>query len=623
MLRRINHLVATAILVVGFLLFALTNNLLLGGLRLDLTDNKLYTLSSGTREILAGIDEPVNLYFFFSGKVSEDLTSLRAYAQRVREVLEEYELRADGKLKLHLIDPEPFSEEEDQAAAFGLQKVQINQAGDEFYFGLAGTNALDDREIISFFQPDKEEFLEYELSKLIYSLSADNRSVLGLFSGLPVDGQIDQTTYQVQPAWVVIKQLKELFNVKTLSELSGSSLADLDLLMLVHPKNLTDAHNFAIDQFVMAGGKLLAFVDPLAELEQPDPAQPSLPDRASAINTLSGHWGVRLRESGAGQYQVLADANAALLVNDAAGTPVRHLAIPGFSAANFSSDSIVTAPLESVNMATAGILEVTEVAGIEVETLIKSSNQAMPLDSVQFQFLTNPADLQQGFKATGEIYPVAVRLSGSATTAFPAGGPSGEADFIESTDQLQVVIVADTDVLSDRLWVQVQSFFGQQVATAFADNGSLITNLVDNLSGSNALISVRSRGRFSRPFTLVEDLRRKAEASYLQKQEGLQARLTETEKQLNELQSNRVVDGVLTLTPEQQAALNQFQAEKLKIRKALREVRHQLDRDIEFLGSSLKFLNIILLPVLLTALLLAVRLFRRRRGVARSSVVAS
>ncbi len=603
MLKRANFVTSLVAVFAVFLLFTLVNNLLLGGLRLDLTANKLYTLSTGTKEILKEIDEPINLYFFFSGKASEDLTSLRSYALRVQEILEEYELRADGKIKLQVIDPEPFSEAEDQAAGFGLQNVPINQSGKEIYFGLAGTNALDDREIIPFFQLDREEFLEYELSKLVYNLNTDDKFALGIFSNLPVTGQTDPTTYQVQPAWVVVQQLQELFQVRDISDLSSEALAGLDLLLLIQPKDLDDSQRFVIDQFVMAGGKLIVFADPLADTER---TRQSAPTRmATGMNPLLEKWGVQLRPD-----KILGDAQVALMVNLASGASVRHLGILGFTANNFAADDLVTASLESVNFSTTGILALEEVPGIDTKVLIESSTSAMPFNSLQFQFLSSPGDLQQGFTATGETYPVAVRLSGTATTAYPDGIDGHEGDVIQSTDQLQVIVVADTDVLSDRLWVQVQNFFGQQITSAFADNGSLITNLVDNLSGSNALISIRSRGQFSRPFTRVEDLRRQAEAGYLKSSEDLQVRLRETEEKLSALQSVRINDGMLTLTPEQNAALKQFQDEKLKIRKQLRSVRHQLDKNIESLGARLKFLNIVLLPLLLTGLLLVGRKLR-------------
>ena len=315
------------------------------------------------------------------------------------------------------------------------------------------------------------------------------------------------------------------------------------------------------------------------------------------------------------ENEVLGDLDAALLVAGADGSPVRHLGILGFSERHLSREDVVTAPLESINLATAGILDVDEVDGIIASTLITSSTDAGSLPAMQFQFLNDPAELQTGFSPAGESFVTAVRLSGTATTAFP-DGVDGVMPQYEQTEELQVVMIADTDILSDRLWVTVQNFFGQQIASAFADNGSLLTNLVENLSGSAALIDVRSRGQFSRPFDVVEKLRREAEAKYLENAETLQVQLAETERQLSELESSRVEDGLLTLTPEQEEALDRFQAEKLKIRKDLRDVRHQLDKDIESLGTLLKFINILLMPLLLTGILAAFRLLKLGRQTA-------
>ena len=352
----------------------------------------------------------------------------------------------------------------------------------------------------------------------------------------------------------------------------------------------------------MSGGKLIVFVDPLAEMVAPEAPGMSVPSGSSSeLNRLTATWGVSLRDG-----EVLGDSEAALMVGGADGAPVRHLGILGFTNQYFSGDDIVTADLESINFSTAGILDVDEVDGIDAKSLIASSSAAGSLDAIAFQFLNDPAELQQGFQSTGENYSVAVRLSGKALSTFPE--MSGEETHIAETNQLNVVIVADTDVLSDRLWVQIQNFFGQQVASAFADNGSFVANLVENLSGSSALIEVRSRGQFSRPFVVVEELRRLAEAKYLKNAEDLQTRLAETDRQLSELESARVDDGLLTLSTEQEAALVNFQDEKLRIRKDLREVRHSLDQDIEQLGGKLKFINILLMPLLLTLALLGIRM---------------
>ena len=585
-------------LVAAFFLFTLVNNLMLGSVRLDLTENGLYSVSDGTREVIADLEEPVNLYFFFSEKASKDLTALRAYSQRVREMLEEYQLLAGSKINLHIVDPEPFSEQEDQAAEFGLQSVPVNQAGEALYFGLAGTNALDGQVVLPFFQPDREAFLEYELTKLIYNLSAVEKPTVALYSELKVEQSVDPRSFQPTPGWVFMDQLKELFQIEKIDELSLSAIGTAELLLLIHPGTLEDAALYAVDQHVMSGGKLIVFVDPLAETVPPGTSV--LSGSSSELNRLTATWGVSLRDG-----QVLGDSEAALMVGGVDGAPVRHLGILGFTNQYFSGDDIVTADLEAINFSTAGILDVDEVDGIDAKSLIASSSVSGSLDVIQFQTLSDPAELQQGFQSTGESYSVAVRLSGKSRSSFPE--MSGEETHIAETEQLNVVIVADTDVLSDRLWVQVQNFFGQQVASAFADNGSFVVNLVENLSGSSALIEVRSRGQFSRPFVVVEELRRIAEAKYLRNAEDLQARLAETDRQLSELESARVDDGLLTLSAEQEAALVNFQSEKLRIRKELREVRHRLDQEIEQLGGKLKFINILLMPLLLTLALLGIR----------------
>lgn len=602
-----NHTFSLLLIVAAFLVFTLLNQLTLSQTRLDLTQNGLYTLSDGTIEIVEELEEPINLYLFFSDKVSEDLSSLRTYALRVKEMLREYQLVGGANINLEIIDPEPFSEAEDRAAAFGLQSVPVNQAGDELYFGLAGTNALDGEEVIAFFQPDREAFLEYEVSKLIYSLDLAAKPKVGVYSGLDIDQRTDPATFQSTPAWVFLEQLRELFDVELLDEMSERKLVDVDILIVIHPQAMTDMQLFAIDQHVLGGGKLIAFVDPIAEMTPAGAPGMQMPSASSSdLNRLTQAWGVSLRSA-----EVLADADIALMVGDASGRPVRHLGILGFNTTNFSPDDIVTAPLETINMSTAGVLDVDQVDGIATEVLVGSSEYASPLPAMQFEFLSDPAELQQGFSPTGERYVTAVRLSGRAVSAFPEG-VDGLAPALLETDSLSVVIVSDTDILADRLWVQVQSFFGQQIASAFADNGSFVANLVDNYTGSSALIGVRSRGQFARPFDVVNHLRRDAEAQYLQSAEDLQAQLIDTENQLAELETARVSEGLLTLTAEQEAALENFQDEKLRIRKELRDVRHRLDKDIEDLGTTLKFLNILLLPLLLTGLMLGVGMVRRR-----------
>ena len=616
-----------------FFAFTMLNNALFSSARIDLTENKLYTLTLGTRDLIAEIDEPIKFRFFFSQRASEDLTALRAYARRVQELLEEYQALAGGSINLEIIDPEPFSEEEDLAAQFGLQSVPVNNAGDELYFGLVGTNSVDDQLIISFFQPDKEEFLEYDISRIIHQLNSSRKPKVGLLSSLKIQGDIDTSTFQTTPAWVVIDQLTQQYEVVDVAMDATELPRDMQLLIIVHPKSLSDATLFAIDQFAMAGGRVLLFVDPLAEMERRPPG--AMPTEPASDFSLLSNWGMQLRAD-----TVLADSAAALNVGGSNGQSVRHLGILGLSAENFNSDDVSLASLESINVTTSGILDMVGRPESRIDILIQSSENAMPMASTEFQSLTDPEQLLKTFVPTGKRYTIAARISGKAVTAYPGGVdvetvPEAEAEaevegqgqgqvestrdtqlhqaVLTGTDKLNVIVVADTDILTDRLWVQVQNFFGQAIASPWANNGDFVLNSVDNLLGGSELISIRSRGRFSRPFTVVESLRLAAQSKYQKSADTLQRELKETEAELNEVESSQSDQNLLALSPEQEQAITQFQDEKLRIRKQLRDVRHQLDKDIEGLGATLKLINIIVLPLLLVLVIYAMRYTRGAR----------
>ena len=586
-------LIALAVLL--FFVFNAFNHLVFKDARLDLTEGQLYTLSEGSLNLVQGVEEPVQLYFFFSEAASRDLTPIRTYADRVESMLEEFALASNGMLLVERIDPAPFSEAEDEAAAFGLQAVPVSATGDSLYFGLAGSDALDNVETIPFFQPDREMFLEYEISQLIDRLARPKREMVGLISTLPVTNQVNPQTFQPEPGWQSILSLEDTVTLESIDVSAEEIPEGLAALVLIHPKSLPDQMKTALVRYLASGGKVIAFLDPLAEMDRAaaSPMMPSLPSgQASSLNWLTRSLGVQMREA-----EVLGDPQLALSVSTPSGAPTRHLAILGLTNAQLNSESIVTAQLDSLNFASAGFFDIDSPT-VAVETLIESSEFANGIAASQLQFLQNPEDLMQSFSEGSEARPIAVRLSGPTTLET---GLEGDAPV--EVSNLDLILVSDTDVLSDRLWVQVQNFFGQQVATAFADNGSLLTNLVDYFAGSQDLISVRSRGRFTRPFEVVQSLRREAETQYLASAEQLQLELNETERQLADLESQQESDGVLRLSDEQEAALVRFQDEKLRIRKALRDVRHRLDQDIDQLGEHLKLLNIIVLPILLTLML--------------------
>ncbi|MGP0170552.1 GldG family protein [Pseudomonas sp. NCHU5208] len=596
------------LIAVAFIAFNLLAGIGLGGARLDLTEQKLYTISDGTKQILGELDEPINLYFFYSDKVAKDLPALRTYAQRVEEMLKAYQAQSNGKIHLHIIDPEPFSEDEDKAAQFGLQAIPLQQGGDSIYFGLAGTNALDNTQVIPFFALDQEEHLEYELSRLVQTLAKPELPVVGVLSELPMTGGFDMMTQQPTPPWMVLEQVRQLFKIETLKPDVDQIPDSISVLWLVHPKHLPQQTLYAIDQFVLRGGKLMVFVDPYAEADTGGMPGEMAVDKSSDLEPLFKAWGLRMVPD-----KVLGDGSYAMSVNRGQGQrPVRHAAWLNLPRKALDQNDIATAGLENITVATAGILEPVEGAKTHFTPLMQSSEYAMPFDVKRFAMLSNPEELIRDLEPTGERYAIAARIDGPAKSAYP-DGIEGHKDGLKQADNINVIAVADTDILSDRMWVQVQDFFGQRIPQPWADNGSFTVNALDNLSGTDALISVRSRGRFSRPFTVVDELQRAAEQRFRDKEQALQARLSETEQQLAALQHSDDPNKALELTPEQQKTLQRFIQQKLEIRKELRDVQYQLNANIESLGRTLKIINIALVPALLTLGVLALWLWRRRR----------
>ena len=597
------------LIALAFLAFNMVSGLLFSGARLDLTEQKLYTISEGTESILEELKSPIELQFFYSDGAVRELVPLRNYARRVEELLRAYERAAGGKLKLQVIDPQPFSEEEDRAAELGLQAVPLDRGGDKVYFGLAGTNAEGHTQTIPFFPLDQEEFLEYDISRLVQSLATAQLPVVGVLSGLQINGGFDMRTQQATPPWMVLEDIRQLFHIESLKHDIDMIPTNVSVLLLVHPKQLPEQTLYAIDQFVLRGGKLLVFVDPFSEADPGSMMGPGgfAEEKASELEPLFKAWGLRMPAD-----QVVADASYAMSVG--IGPERRAVRHPGWLSLPqqaLDADDVTTASLESLTLATTGLLEPLEGASTRFTPLMRSSGYAMPIEAGRFAALQNPEELLRGLEPTGERYTLAARIQGPAKSAYP-NGIEGRKDGLKESDSINVIVVADTDLLSDRMWVQVQDFFGQRVPQPWADNGALVVNALDNLSGTDALISVRSRGRFARPFVVVEELQRQAENRFRETEEVLQSRLAETEAQLAELQSPDP-EQALELTAEQQAALQGYMQEKLRIRKELREVQYQLNADIDALGRTLKFLNIALVPLLLTLGVLGLWFWRRRR----------
>jgi ABC-type uncharacterized transport system involved in gliding motility auxiliary subunit len=640
---------ATIGLILAVIIFVAVNviaNQRLSTVRADLTSDRLYTLSEGTRTMLSRIDEPITLRLYLSEKLVQEIPSYGVFATRIREMLQEYQNDSRGKLRLQLIDPRPFTDDEDRAVASGLQGVPVNQGGDMVYFGLAGTNTADKEEVIPFFQPDREQFLEYDLTKLVYNLAMPKKKAVGVMTSLPMMGEFRGMGAPPAPPWQVYNQLAQFFEVRAVEATATEIPSDLGVLMIVHPKGLSDKTLYAIDQYVLHGGRALVFVDPHeeSEMSRPGPAAQS-GQTASTLPKLFDAWGVELVEG-----KFAGDRRTARRVN--AGTGARLQAVDYLSwlrldQANLDRSDILTANVNAIQVASAGILKAKPGATTEFLPLIKTSSEVQAIDVAKIRFAPDPAALLAEFKSDGgQPYTIAARVRGPVKTAFPDGrpvdpppapelpaegaaapptppapppAPAPDPNFLaQSREPINVIVIADADMLEDRFWVQVQDFFGQQIATPNANNGDFVVNAVDNLLGSNELIGLRSRGQVARPFVLVQDIQRDAELQYRAKERELTEKLNDTQRKLSELQSQSPDQGAAAgnqriLTREQQDTIEQFRGELLSIRKELRDVQQNLRRNIDALQTALKFLNIGLVPILIAIVAVIVGLARRRR----------
>ena len=645
---------ATGVVLALVLLFAV--NILasrtLGSVRIDLTGNRLFTLSEGTRNILASLEEPVTLRFYLSQGELGRAPGIGGYADRVRALLDEYERLSGGKVRVRVIDPEPFSEAEDRAVAYGLRGVPLGLDEGSFYFGLAGTNSVDDEEVIPFFVTEREQFLEYDVTKLVHNLTRPGRKIVGLLGSLPIEGQGPPQMQAAfggmnAPPWMVVEQMRQLFEVRSLHPKLDEVPEDVDVLMLVHPQALPAEALYAIDQYVLRGGRVIAFVDPYSEMQQEGMAggfgSPG-GSRRSGIDELLAAWGVILGED------VVADLDLALKVRMEQGGrvvtfdyPVWMNVIPD----TFDHGDIVTGNLGNLGFATPGHLDSAEGAATTLTPLVSTTPRAARFTASQVAAVTtDPRDLLDEYTPAGHAYTLAARVSGKVRTAFPEGRPlpdpaeeageegDGQAEaaegggagedpkaghLSESAEDAQIILVADADMLADRFWVVVEEFLGNRIAVPSAANGSFVINALDNLAGSGDLISVRNRGTFTRPFTRVIALRQQAERAYRAKEQELIAQLEETERRLVELEESNQGNDDLILTDAQRDELLGFRQERVRIRKELREVRRQLRADIEALESWIKFANVGLVPLLIGLGGLAaglVQLRRRRTAVA-------
>lgn len=595
--------------------------------RIDLTKENLFTLSRGTLETLAEMDEPITARLYFSKQIAEKSPLYASYYARVKELLEQYADHSGGHLNLELYNPEPFSDAEDRAVSFGLNGILIDKAGEAGYFGLAATNSVDNQEVLPFFNIERESFLEYDVTRLFHTLLHPKKTVVGLLSTLPIMGSSPglPLATQAEP-WVVVQQLRKQFDLRTIETTVSHIPEEVGLLMLVQHAELPEQTLYAIDQFVLGGGRLLAFVDPVAE-SATNPQDIFLRQKKTAdkpnLDGLLNAWGVRL------QADTLAgDLDAAHKVSSTSGN--RSAVVPyviwlALNQTHLDDKEIITRNIKTLNMASAGIIETLPEKETEVIPLVWSGDQSMAIEAKRVRMFPDPSGLLRSYKAEDRAFHLAVRIQGPGKTAFAEGRPPSEETEeapsaqpqpphqANSKNPINVVLVADTDLLSDKFWVRTQRFFGQVLLVPFANNADLMTNALDLLSGSEALIGLRGKGRSDRPFHRIEEIRLAAETRYRAKEKELQDKLQELQQKLNTLQRRGSEAQEALISEEQQQSIETFRNEMVVVRKALRTVKHELRKDIEQLESRLTFWNITGVPALFVLTWLTMLALRKSR----------
>lgn len=662
MLTKLATIGGLGALVVGFFAVNMIASTSLTGSRIDLTEGKLYTLTQGSRNIASGLSEPITLTLYYSAKLATGNPGVQSYGQRCRELLEEYARLSKGKIKLRVIDPEPFSDDEDAAMQHGLAGVPINNKGDTLYLGLVGVNSVDGKETIPFLDPQKERFLEYDITRLIYALNNPKKKVVGLMTSLPIDGnQMDFRSMRQQQGkpWIIKTEVESLFEVKKVETSVTQIPAGIDVLWLVHPKNLSDATLYAIDQYVLSGGRLVAFVDPQCDSDMIpgiDPMQQMQIPKSSDLNKLLHAWGVEVVAG-----KVATDDQLALKVQAGGQRPeiVSHVAFIGADKKALASDDAITGQMSNMILATAGIIQkyipapgastkegemASPPAGgpsLTITPLVTTTERSAEAAVADVGMFADPKTLLAKFQPSGKKLTLAARLTGKVKTAFPNGKPeppkpaegqpapepNAAPQIMESKDAVNAILVADCDLLTDRFWVNEERLGPISLGfRKFSDNGDFVTNAIDNMIGSSDLISVRARGQSNRPFDLVDKMEKQAEGAVQAKVQSLQEKLRTAEQRIAEIERQKPGEegkGLL-LSPEQQAEIEKFRQERLATRKELRAEQLGLRKDIETLGTKLKFINIAVMPVLVALAAVGLGAYRvSRRGSYRRTVASA
>ncbi len=576
----------------------LTNN------KIDLTYDKLYTVSDNTKEIIKNLNEPIKIQFFFSNSLSKDIPQIRDYERRVRELLYNYINISNNNIKLEIIDPKPFTDEEDLASIYGIEGLQLNEEGERFYFGAVISNSVDDTIVIPFFDLGRERFLEYDLTKSIYNLANTSKPTIGLITGLPFIGTVRNGPQgpQYDEPFYLYSRISEFFNVEDLSNSINNISEEIDQLLIIHPKKLGDEALYAIDQFVMSGKGVTFFVDPFSEFEKNNqsPENSNLNIPSSNLERLFNNWGFSVKPG-----MIVGDIVNGRKVS--LGTPnnqriATYLLWLAVQNKDLSRSDIITSNLDYIFLKSSGLIESLNTnKSLEIKPLINTSKDTMLIERYKMQFRADPDELLKNFISEEESRILGGRVTGNLKSAFSRDQISNlDTDiskYIQKKDNVNILVYADTDFLTDDTWVSQQDMFGRNNVTPIADNGRLVINSLESMSGGSNLIGLRGRGVSNRPFVVIENLQKNAELTFREKELSLKNKLENTEKKLNEIQSKKS-DTIDTKASEQNKAIEDFRNKIYNIRKELREVQRKLNSDIDNLETNIKLINIWLMPVI-------------------------
>jgi len=618
--------------VAVLLLIAIAVNLIFGRVstRIDLTEDKIYTLSDGTKAILGKLDTPVQIRYYFSQSAPDLDQGLRTYAQRVEDLLAEYRLHSKGKLEIKKLDPKPDSDSEDSANLDGVEGQMAQLGGDKIYFGLA-ISCLDAKVAIPFISPQRERLLEYDLSRAISQVIKPTKANLGIMSGLPIFGAMDPMAMMRggggrQEPWVFINELKADFNVKEIPVTADKIDDDVNVLIVVYPKGVSEAAQYAIDQFVMRGGKLVAFLDPLSILDSRSNPQNPLQAAAgsgASLDKLLKAWGLEFDIQ-----KVVSDKRFLTELQDPrSGRPQGNPSFLSLTQAAMDTNDVATTQLGRMILPFAGHFTGTPAEGLKQTVLFHSSTDSQLTDKMMAQF-----GATEEFKASGTEYKLAVRLTGKFKSAFPDGKPGGDAADAEKKDAAAtanaghlkeakddgiVVLLGDSDMLYEQFYARIQDLFGQRIMMPFAANLTFLQNLLEQMGGDKDLIGIRSRATLNRPFTRVSEMKAKAELAYESKIKQLEKDLSDAQQKINELQRSKSEGQQAILSEEQKKEILQFQKRRAEVNRELKALRKNLRRDVDSLETSTKWANILVMPfaVSLTGIVIAV--FKRKRTAAK------